>query len=292
MGPFPPVLFKRRSSGDVQLVIEARPDQGNLLFTSKALAVSFFFFFFLRDDCQMTEETKALKQVIRRADCSVPFGVRLWIIFKRWVLEDEQQRKHFEKLSMEEKRFREEMAKILKQRGPTEVKGPTPTASRMRRESVGVLWGYAKVLLSAASLLKVEGQFGQARGLGLFMRREAKLKDLDDWLFGLLGEVDQKDLNTLIENGYPSLYEGSKIGGTILFGPMSLLNHSCETAICFSSPKPRDLYEFETISLKDPTDPSKKRKLKKGKEILVNYRMANKDFDCECGSCRKRKKKS
>ena len=221
----------------------------------------------------------------------MPFGVRLWVIFKHWVLEDESERARFEQLSTEESSFREEMAKVLRRRGPAEVKGDTTTMRRLRRDSVGVLWSYSKALLSPKSLLKVEGQVGQGRGLGLFMRRDAKLRDLEDSLFGLLGRVDQKDLDTLIENEYPSLYEGNAIGGAILFGPMSLLNHSCDTKICFSNPKANPDTGFETISLLDPGDLSKKRKLKKGQEILVNYRMAKKDFNCVCGACRKRKRK-
>lgn len=74
------------------------------------------------------------------------------------------------------------------------------------------------------------------RGLGLHARKA--VDQLPKELFGLVAQVDEDDFDALVEAKYPSLYETGQMTG-ILFGPLSLVNHSCAASIRFSNLTPR-----------------------------------------------------
>lgn len=101
-------------------------------------------------------------------------------------------------------------------------------------------------------------------------------------LVGLLANIDDSDeWRCLVESGYPSLWEGQRV----LFGPLSLLNHSCEAALQWKNPSYRGmahtlLQGFATVRVKLKPGYA----LQAGKELLVRYG-DQLWFHCECSRC-------
>ena len=155
------------------------------------------------------------------------------------------------------------------------------------------------------------------RGLELRTRNQPldSLANPPKELYGLVAQVSEEDFDALVEAKYPSLYEtgGSVMG--ILFGPLSLVNHSCAAKFRFSNlttrGHPEGFEGFGVIRLKDKRGGkvgtgttrgtkrggargrSQKRDREEhveeeeggGEEILVNYGMRKKGFICSCPEC-------
>lgn len=219
-----------------------------------------------------------------KASCSVPLGVRLWCCFKAHVLEKDVVRASFQ-TPMPETQFRQKIRPILRKYGPVEVRGGSRTAQRLERDSLAVLWRYYCCILDPRSPIRI-GPSG--RGLGLFARKRLDSGKLPKELFGAVASVSNSDFDSLIDAGYPSLYQSASEGG-ILFGPMSSVNHSCSASFRFSNLIPRgrpDGFDgFGIIRLK-----LKNRKVDfvpENEQIMVNYGMRKRNFECECNECRR-----
>lgn len=74
----------------------------------------------------------------------------------------------------------------------------------------------------------------------------------------------------------------------ILFGPLSLVNHSCAASFRFSNltsrGHPEGFQGFGVIRLKEK---DKRKRIEESEEILVNYGMRKKSFVCCCPECEK-----
>jgi hypothetical protein len=234
------------------------------------------------------EEKKVLRKVIHRNIHSIPLGVRLWGWWKRTFIEDAGVRAS-EKV-MSETQFRQKIRRALRRSGPIEVRGSSRTARRFERDCMGVLFRYCLALLSPDSPIQIKVSAG-GRGLGLFARTKLSVRSLPKVLFGAVASLDAEDFDTLVEAGYPSLYGTSTVNG-LLFGPLSLCNHSCSSPFRFSNlihrGKPEMFEEFGIIRLKPRNVTRRQQKdltIQSSTEILVNYGMRKKDFVCQCRAC-------
>lgn len=223
-------------------------------------------------------ENSALKRVVLRSSSSVPLGVRLWCCFKAHVLEKDDVRAAFQ-VSLSETHFRRLMRVVLRKYGPVELRGPSRTARRLERDSLGVLWRYYLAILDPASSIRVGCG---ARGLGLYAKKRLEPGRLPKEMFGAIASVGEEDFDALVDAKYPSLYQTG-----ILFGPLSLVNHSCGAYFRFSNliprGRPKGFDGFGIIRLKLTSHMVKF--VSAGSEIVVNYGMCKKNFDCNCDKC-------
>ena len=184
---------------------------------------------------------------------------------------------------------------MLRRSGPSEVRGSTSTARRFERDCLSVLWRYYLALLSPDSPIRIGVSAQPSSGLGLFARRELDTAHLPKEVFGAVASLDDEDFDLLVDAGYPSLFgTGGSVNG-ILFGPLSLCNHSCSAPFRFSNlihrGKPEMFEEFGIIRLTHSHHravPRKRRKittLEPSDEIVVDYGMSKKQFQCACGGC-------
>jgi hypothetical protein len=231
-----------------------------------------------------------LRKVVHRNVHSIPLGVRLWGWWKRTMIEDSGVRASYEAV-MSETQFRQKIRRALRRSGPTEVRGSSRTARRLERDCMGVLFRYYLALLSPDSPIRIGASAG-GRGLGLFARTKLSVRSLPKVLFGAVASLDAEDFDTLVEAGYPSLYGTSTVDG-LLFGPLSLCNHSCSSPLRFSNlihrGKPEMFEHFGSIRLKARSATRRHQKeltIQPSTEILVNYGMSKKDFVCQCRACR------
>ena len=225
-------------------------------------------------------ENQCLRLVVLKSTSSVPLGVRLWCCFKAHVLEKANVLASFQ-LALTETAFRGNMRPILRKYGPVELRRGSRTARRLERDSLAVLWRYYCCILDPQSPIRIAPSGG---GLGLFARRRL-VDPLPKELFGAIAGVEDNDFDVLVEGGYPSLYQTGGVSG-ILFGPMSLVNHSCRANFRFSNlisrGRPDGFDGFGIIRLKS----KKKSGFAENEQILVNYGMRKRNFQCECDSCR------
>ena len=101
-------------------------------------------------------ENKALLKVVLKSSNSIPFGVRLWCCFKKFVLEDSSVRSSFEEAELSEKEFRKKMRPLLRKYGPVELRSSlssAATAQRIERDSLACLWKYYLCLCIQQALL-------------------------------------------------------------------------------------------------------------------------------------------
>jgi len=239
-------------------------------------------------------ENIALRRVVLKASSSVPLGVRLWCCFKKFVLEKSHVRAGFE-VALSETHFRKKMRPLLRKYGPVELRGngnvrrSSSTAKRIERDSLSCLWKYYLSLLHPVKApLKVAND--PHHGLGLYARKP--LDQVPKDLFGLVANVDEEDFAALVDAKYPSLYETGHVMG-ILFGPLSLVNHSCAASFRFSNLTPRGHPEgfegFGVIRLKGKGNLKQRKRplFDESDEILVDYGMRKKGFVCSCQECLK-----
>lgn len=227
-------------------------------------------------------ENQALRRVVLKSTNSVPLGVRLWCCFKAHVLEKDPVRALFQ-VALSETRFRQMMRPLLRKYGPVELRGASRTARRLERDCLGVLWRYYKALLDPLSSIQVGRS---ARGLGLYARKQFEASRLPKEVFGAIASVEDDDFDALVGAKYPSLYQTGRTSG-ILFGPLSLVNHSCGAKYRFSNMIPRGRPDgfagFGIIRLKGKNRNT--NVLTKDDELLVNYGMKKRNFECECDEC-------
>jgi hypothetical protein len=149
-------------------------------------------------------------------------------------------------------------------------------------------------------------------GLQLVARRDLSFQELNAGLYGFVTEeIGEADFETLMKEHYPSLFDGNRI----LFGPLSLINHSCTSDFRFTNPSsktdsmrktdsmPAYLNEFKVVRLKNMSSSSSsfisaKKRTKtepivfyKDHPITVKYGMTQKDFDCLCDACEEKKER-
>jgi hypothetical protein len=228
-------------------------------------------------------ESQALRNVLMTGACSVPLGVQIWVCFKRHILEKDEERTKLERLDSSDAKVRNILNVMLRKFGPFHLR----KQSRKVQECASVLLVYCHVLFGPAAVIRVS-QDPTTKGLRLQARKNLRLEDLKAGLYGLLSmELSQKDFSALRTNNYPSLFHGNKI----LFGPLSLINHSCDAPFSFGNPShtagvPEELGEFPTIRLKQNSAAGKAAVvIKKDQELKVKYGMSAKNFKCACPKC-------
>jgi hypothetical protein len=232
-------------------------------------------FFFLKKKIKkkvkkkkMSKELEVLQKtgLIKKRNNSIPFGVLYWgsfitCIFKKKAIPQDLDRTIF---SQRAKRW-------LKKSGPKSVR----KSQEYIRQVVKIWWSfYEKLCLSI-----VEVKNTRDRGFGVFVT----LEEIRKVLTGLIAWVDSEEFAKLKKGKYPSLF----CGKCILFGPLSLVNHECCSALRFTRPRQR-LDGFPEITIKN-LEP---KTFRKGEEVLVDYFGGDEpDFVCNCRRCKKKKKK-
>jgi hypothetical protein len=113
------------------------------------------------------------------------------------------------------------------------------------------------------------------KGLGLFALRDivfnVDTKVLPDELVGEVVRLDDDMFKTLYSEGYPSLIAGP----ALMYGVLSLCNHSCGSPLRFS---------YGTRSTFVHVKALYRGGIAKGEEILVNYD-GDQRFNCKCEHC-------
>jgi len=112
--------------------------------------------------------------------------------------------------------------------------------------------------------------------LGLFIKENKRLQQYNNIeIPGDLNEITESEFNTLKEAGYPSLYK-NEIKYYIVSGPISLVNHSCDSNLRFS-------YNNGQIILQADCD----MLLNSKKQLFANYSNSYFiNYNCKCKQCR------
>jgi hypothetical protein len=216
----------------------------------------------------MSTELSVLQKtgLIKKRINSIPFGVIFWgsfitCIFKKKAIPQDLDRTTF---SQRAKRW-------LKKSGPKSVR----KSQEYIRQVVKVWWSYYEKL--CLSIVEVKNT--RDRGLGVFVRKSGvTLEEIRKVLTGPIAWVEPEEFAKLKKGKYPSLF----CGESILFGPLSLVNHECGSKLRFTRPRKR-LDDFPEITIK-ALEP---KKFRKGEEVLVDYFGGDEpDFVCNCRNCK------
>jgi hypothetical protein len=205
------------------------------------------------------EESAKLKQAREKVTIPVPLPVSYWLFFKRAILERPSVRELFTEAPLDRASFR---ALVRRKANPAKW-GPSfcrkwrskseHTVRRMTSDMLAVVWRYYEMLLHPDSSVYVAAS-ERTGGLGLFARRSARLKAggalFSTHLFGICFGLTEEHFGALEAVSYPSLYRDS-----ILYGPLSLVNHECKAPLRFSLPRKVDADRprgaQETIALEE-----------------------------------------
>ena len=122
-------------------------------------------------------------------------------------------------------------------------------------------------------------------------------------LAGFLAPVSGEDYQRLTDARHPSLYESAG-RCFIVFGPLSLINHACESLVGFGRPKKLlaaafpllarnstdhdeigEEWEMQLLQIKGLDAECKHPGWKAGQQILVRY--GDKPANCNCKACAK-----
>jgi len=135
-------------------------------------------------------------------------------------------------------------------------------------------WELYKFCISEESEYYAAYSFGS---LGLFIKDNKRiLQNSNMEIPGDLNEITECEFNTLKDAGYPSLYK-DEIKYYIVSGPISLVNHSCDSKLHFS-------YNNGQISLEADSDIT----LTSKKQIFANYSNSYFiNYNCKCRQCNK-----
>jgi hypothetical protein len=231
------------------------------------------------------EEADKLKRARGKVTTPVPLPVSYWLFFKRGILERPRVRALFA-TPLTPTQFR---ALIRKEANPGKW-GPSycrkgrgrseRTVRRMTSDMLAVAWRYYEALLHPDSPIYV-AESKRASGLGLFTRRTSRVAVdsvlLPAHLFGICFGVTEEHFSALESVGYPSLYWYEP---SILYGPLSLVNHECGSPLCFSFPRKVDacqrrggvaLEEFHGLSAIYARSIAEGCRVKKDHEITIDY---------------------
>lgn len=233
--------------------------------------------------CAKMKENQAMCSLLKRRDHSIPLGVRYWAFYKGNVLENDNGRAVE---SLEE--FQQLLRPLLKS-SPCRpnAKRSRATSERLTRDMTNVLHAYHQTLFGPNVPWKLQKT---DTGVGVFARKDFEwTSEHAKLLFGVVSGVSDADFSELQSNGYPSLFNARGVGGGILFGPASLVNHACDAQLAFSAPTERSVpnaFEgFHSLKLK-PRRAGAVR-FRQGEEICAVYGMKAKNFTCGCRKCTK-----
>jgi hypothetical protein len=263
---------------------------------------------------QMSAEADALRPLNASYANSVPTYVKLWTSF-RCSLDAEMKPASAKKVPLKTLKsvpgqhppdfdkdiVERELEKAMAYRSPSPYNGTSEHAKRMRKmEGLSIFRAFHRIMVTNAFFYLADTG-SAARGMGLFARQDLSMDVLRQELFGWMGEITEKDYESLHQHNFPSLFEfGSN--RFILFGPLSCANHGCYSMIGFDKPAKLEL-EASPFQV-DPYKPIKILRVrdrsasgapnhsgvKAGEEILVKY-MDEALPDCECSDCVKNKTK-
>jgi hypothetical protein len=107
----------------------------------------------------------------------------------------------------------------------------------MTSDMLAVAWRYYEALLHPDSPIYV-AESKHASGLGLFARNTSTVEVSEVFapahLYGIIHVVTEEHFSALRSVSHPSLYWDEL---SILYGPLSLVNHECGSLLCFSRPR-------------------------------------------------------
>jgi hypothetical protein len=112
---------------------------------------------------------------------------------------------------------------LLKEKGPKCGRGVSSNAGYYHRVGFAALYQYYVETLSQS--LVVVKETADGRGLGLFARRDITHAELAQWIRGYVAKLWPADYEIVLAREYPSLFAGE----SILFGALSIVNHSCNS---------------------------------------------------------------
>lgn len=237
-------------------------------------------------------ESRLLRPILQRKRCSIPSAVTTWLYFKHHVLEMSEARSAFEAApsGLDIGAFKELLMAHARPDvwAPRKTRGSPSTTPACKSRQV---WLMARALRDRyyPPLLDLESSLFAVRpslrhgGFGLFARRTVILLDgsvVPGGMIGLLHPVSRDDWERLTRVGYPSRYSDGKVDG-IMVGPLSVVNHSCDSAIVFRTSRqprsgPKSPYIIEAVARKLVI-------LAPGAELLVHY--GELWFACHCTQC-------
>lgn len=210
-------------------------------------------------------------------ESSLQLGLTCWLSFKVAVLE----RKLIPKrLSVAE--FRQKSLIYLVRKGPTRMRGSSSTSRRLRFDCINIWEHYYELLCRDHSPFRV-CDIRRNEGLGVFVNgKSTSFIQASMMLKGYLTEISRDEFNELILQKYPSLMAPN----FILFGPLSLANHSCSQRLSLDVPihEKDGLFEgFQSVSMFLDSDDQKEFSF--NEEILIDYGFKRcKKKVCKCFS--------
>jgi len=168
-------------------------------------------------------------------------------------------------------------------------RGNKQTASTRIKKLVNIYWH---------SLYDPELSFEvreSLEGVGLFAKRNIKFIELKKCLFGQLWCLHPVVYDSLVAEGAQNLYSDVQnvFSGDrepfcgVIYGAISLLNHSCRSKIGFSKPGTQTFCYSKNgrISLKNTSFLKFGPEVQEGQEILLNYGHQGCAFVCKCEKC-------
>lgn len=201
----------------------------------------------------------------------------LWSWYKHWILESEEIRNKLISVitsNMSKEDFGKKLAEVVPSNYyPRKYKG-----SKQRRcDFSGLIMEFFNITLHEDLPFEIRNT---AYGVGLYARKRLDVEK-DTTLFGLFYQVNEDIWKVLRQRNYPSLYnEGSVYG--IMYGPLCLINHSCDINVGFSSLRKDVWLNYRGIHMKGI------KVFAKDSQILIRYTTikAELGFNCGCRKCK------
>jgi hypothetical protein len=199
-------------------------------------------------------ESAILAQYWKRKRINIPFPdwpVKAWLFFKSQVVEDDETRKLIMSINIKSRtQFRKIITPVISRSGPRGTRGKVFSKFK-RSDLISICWWYYQHLF--AEELPYQVRPSELGGVGLFWKKTGQLVSADNGTVESLSQivgftiyVAEEDFNILLSHNYPSLYRNNYI----LIGPLSLVNHHCQSPLGFTAATGRHLIpEFEGIRM-------------------------------------------
>jgi hypothetical protein len=199
-------------------------------------------------------ESQILSQFWKRKKRNISFPdwpVKAWLFFKSQVVEDVEIVKLIKLSNINSRiQFRKLITPVISRGGPRGTRGKVYSKTK-RSELISICWWYFQQLF--AEQLPYEVGTSELGGVGIFWKKTGKLVCADNGtvesltqLVGFIIYIVEEDFEILLSHNYPSLYRNNYI----LIGPLSLVNHHCQSSLGFTTETRRhQIAEFADICM-------------------------------------------